>query len=230
VVWAITEDHAGELWVGTWTDLYSFDRQAGTFRSYQRPRWSPAAVRSLYGDETGLLWVGTQGAGLYRWDGTRFTSYQPQTSNPHNAAGGFIRSIYTNLALDSGAVWAGTDANGLLRFDRATPGGEFRQYTEKDGLAGNECNVSWLTPTVFCGWPRTGVYPGSIRQRRTFVTTMRGMACTMAKHGLLPEQSRRDVHGCTGGLAAFYPEQIKDNALPPPIAITAFRLLNQPEP
>jgi hypothetical protein len=36
--------------------------------------------------------------------------------------------------------------------------------------------------------------------------------------------------GGTGGLAAFYPEQIKDNALPPPIAITAFRLLNQAEP
>jgi signal transduction histidine kinase len=33
-----------------------------------------------------------------------------------------------------------------------------------------------------------------------------------------------------GGLAAFYPEQIKDNAQPPPIAITALRLLNQAEP
>ena len=36
--------------------------------------------------------------------------------------------------------------------------------------------------------------------------------------------------GGRGGLAAFYPEQIKDNAQPPPMVITSFRLLNQAEP
>ena len=106
---AVHEDRAGELWVGTQSNLYSFDRELGSFRPYQQIGSTSAAVRSIYGDETGLLWVGTQGGGLYRWDGTRFTSYRPQASNPHSRSGDFVRSIYTDLAVDSGAVWVGTD-------------------------------------------------------------------------------------------------------------------------
>jgi signal transduction histidine kinase/ligand-binding sensor domain-containing protein len=230
-VWAITEDHAGELWIGTWTDLYSFDREAGRFTPYPRPGWSSAAVRSLYGDQTGLLWVGTQGAGLYQWDGTRFTSYQPQTSNPYNAAGGFIRSIYTDSAVDSGAVWAGTDASGLLRFDRATPGGEFRQYTEKDGLAGNRVQCILADANGFL-WLATN------RGVSRFDPATQTFRNYNVRDGLQNgetwdcfQSSRGEMFiGGTGGLAAFYPEQIKNNAQPPPIAITAFRLLNQPEP
>jgi signal transduction histidine kinase/ligand-binding sensor domain-containing protein len=231
VVWAITEDRAGELWVGTWTDLYCFDREAGTFRSYQRPGWSSAAVRSLYADETGPLWVGTQGAGLYQWDGARFTSYQPQTSNPYNASAGFIRSIYADMAVDSGAVWAGTDASGLLRFDRATPGGAFRQYTEKDGLVGNrvQCILADANGSLWLATNR------GVSRFDPATQTFRNYD---ARDGLHDgetwdcfQSSRGEMFlGGLGGLAAFYPEQIKDNAQPPPIAITAFRLLNEAEP
>jgi ligand-binding sensor domain-containing protein len=129
-VWVITEDLAGELWVGTLTDLYSFDRESGIFVPHERSGWSSVAVRSLFADERGLLWIGSQGKGLYRWDGTQFTSFQPQSSDPRNRAGDQIRSIFSNPAVDSGAVWAGTDVSGLLRFDQAAPGDEFRRYTE----------------------------------------------------------------------------------------------------
>jgi ligand-binding sensor domain-containing protein/nitrate/nitrite-specific signal transduction histidine kinase len=231
VVWAITEDRAGGLWIGTLADLYAFDRQSGRFTPYQKPGWSPVAVRSLYADETGLLWVGTQGAGLYRWDGTRFTSYQPQTSNPYNAAGTFIRSIFTSLAVDSGAVWVGTDWSGLLRFDRAAPGGEFQRYTEKDGLVGNRVQCILADADGFL-WLATN------RGVSRFDPATQVFRNYDARDGLYNgetwdcfQSSRGEMFiGGLGGLAAFFPGQIKDNAQPPPIAITAFRLLNQAEP
>jgi signal transduction histidine kinase/ligand-binding sensor domain-containing protein len=230
VVWAITEDSAGELWVGTLTDLYSFDGDSGRFTPYQRPGWSPTAVRSLFADKTGLLWVGTQGAGLYQWDGTRFTSYQPQTNSPYNAAGSFIRSIFTDMAVDSGAVWVGTDASGLLRFDRATPGGEFRRYTEKDGLVGNRVQCIMADANGFL-WLATN---RGVSRFDPATQTFRNFD---ARDGLYNGESWdcfQSSHGemflaGNGGLAAFYPEQIKDNAQPSPITITAFRLLHQAE-
>ncbi len=231
VAWTITEDRAGELWIGTLADLYSFDREAGRFTPHQGPGWSSVAVRSLFADETGLLWIGTQGAGLYRWDGTRFTSFQPQTSNPRNASGGFIRSIYTDPAVDSGAVWAGTDVGGLLRFDRAAPGSEFRQYTEKDGLAGYrvQCIMADADGTLWLATNR------GVSRFDPATQTFRNYD---ARDGLYNgeswdcfQSSRGEMFvGGLGGLAAFYPEQIKDNAQPPPIVVTAFRLLNQAEP
>jgi signal transduction histidine kinase/ligand-binding sensor domain-containing protein len=231
VVWTITEDRTGELWIGTLADLYTFDRETGKFTPYQKPGWSPIAVRSLYVDETGLLWIGTQGRGLYQWDGTRFTSYQPQTSNPYNAAGTFIRSIFTSLAVDSGAVWVGTDWSGLLRFDRAAPGGEFRRYTEKDGLVGNRVQCIMADADGFL-WLATN------RGVSRFDPATQTFRNYDARDGLQNgethdcfQSSRGEMFlGGMGGLTAFYPEQIKDNAQPPPMAITAFRLLNQAEP
>ena len=231
IVWAITEDRSGELWIGSWTDLYSFDRELGRFIPFQQSGWSATAVRSLYADEAGSLWVGTQGAGLYRWDGTQVTSYQPQTSNPYNASGGFIRSIYTDPAMDSGAVWAGTDVGGLLRFDRATPGSDFRQYTEKDGLAGYrvQCIMAdadgflWLATNR--GVSRFDPEAQSFRNydARDGLQNGETLDCFQSSSGEM-------FLGGMGGLAAFHPEQIKENAQPPPIAITTFRLLNENEP
>ena len=231
VVWTITQDRTSELWIGTLADLYSFDRESGRFIPFQQPGWSSAPVRSLYADESGSLWVGTQGAGLYRWDGTRFTSYQPQTNNPYNVSAGFIRSIYTDLAVDSGAVWAGTDASGLLRFDRDTPGSEFRQYTEKDGLVGNRVQCIMADANGFL-WLTTN------RGVSRFDPATRTFRNYDSRDGLHNgetwdcfQSSRGEMFlAGLGGLAAFYPEQIKENTQPPPIVITTFRLLNQAEP
>ena len=230
MVLAITEDRAGELWLGTLRNLYLFDRESGRFTPFQQPGWSPAPVRSLYVDETGLLWVGSHGAGLYQWDGTRFISYQPQTSNPYNAVGNLIGPIFTDLAVDSGAVWTGTDAGGLLRFDRAAPGAEFRRYTEKDGLAGYrvQCIMAdadgflWLATDR--GVSRFDPATQTFRNydARDGLQKGESMDCFQSSHGEM-------FVGGSGGLTAFYPEQIKDNAQPPPIVITAFRLLNQVE-
>ena len=231
VVWVMTEDRTDKLWIGTLADLYSFDRESGRFTPFQEPGWSSVAVRSLFADETGSLWIGTQGAGLYRWDGTRFTSYLPQTSNPYNASGGFIRSLYTDPDLDTGAVYAGTDWSGLLRYDRASPGAEFQQFTEKDGLAGNrvQCILADANGLLWLGTNR-GVsrFDPATQTFRNY--DVRDGLYDGETWDCFKNSLGEMFMGGTGGLAAFYPGQIQDNAQPPPIAITVFRLLNQAEP
>jgi ligand-binding sensor domain-containing protein/nitrate/nitrite-specific signal transduction histidine kinase len=229
-VWIFAEDRAGELWVGTLANLYSFDREAGRFIPYQRLGWSSAPVRSLYADATGLLWVGSQYKGLYQWDGEQFTSYHPQSIDQHNQAGSYIRSIFTDPAVDSGAVWAGTDASGLLRFDRTTPGGEFRRFTEKDGLVGNlvQCIMADADGFLWLGTNR------GVSRFDPATETFRNYDARDGLHNgevfHCFQSSRGEMFvGGNGGLSAFYPEQIKDNAQPPPIVITTFKLLNQAE-
>jgi ligand-binding sensor domain-containing protein/nitrate/nitrite-specific signal transduction histidine kinase len=230
-VFAITEDRAGVLWVGTLANLYSFDRQSGRFKPCPRAGWSSAPIVRLFADQTGLLWVGSYGRGLYRWDGEQFTSFQPQSSDPGDRAGDFILSVFTDTAVDSGAVWAGSGAGGLLRFDRAAPGGEFQRYTEKDGLVGDRV-LCILADNKGMMWLAT------IRGVSRFDPTTKTFHNYDAKDGLNNGEvmdcfqgSRGELFmGGKGGLVAFYPEQIKDNAQPPPMAITAFKLLNQAEP
>jgi signal transduction histidine kinase/ligand-binding sensor domain-containing protein len=230
-VFAIAEDHAGELWVGTETNLYNFDRELGVFRSYRQLGLSSFSVYSIYGDDAGLLWIGTLGGGLYQWDGARFTSYRPQADSPLSRSSDFVLSIYTDLALDSGAVWVGTDAGGLLRFDRANPGGQFTQYTEKDGLPGDR--VSCIQADA-----RGLLWVATNRGVSRFDPETKTFRNYDARDGLqsgefigcFQSSSGEMLFGGLGGLNTFYPEQIKDNLHPPPVAITAVRLFNEAEP
>jgi ligand-binding sensor domain-containing protein/signal transduction histidine kinase len=230
-VFAIAEDHTGELWVGTQANLYSFDRDLGVFRPYQQLGLSSPAVNTIYGDETGLLWVGTLGGGLYQWDGTRFTSYRPQGDTLRSLSSDFVLSVYTDLAVDSGAVWVGTNAGGLLRFDRAAPGAEFTQYTEKDGLPGDRIACILADANGF-------LWLGTNRGVSKFDPKSRTFRNYDARDGLQSgefigcfQSSRGEMFfGGLGGLNAFYPEQVEDNPRPPPIAITAFRLFNEARP
>jgi ligand-binding sensor domain-containing protein/signal transduction histidine kinase len=272
-VFAIAEDHAGELWVGTQANLYSFDRESGAFMPYRQLGLSYPAVESIYGDEAGLLWVGTLGGGLYQWDGTRFISYQPrhpaappsarsavasnvpngtleavaestgrsteqrgteyppQAENAHSLSSDYVLSIYTDLTFDSGAVWVGTLTGGLLRFDRANPGGEFTQYTEKDGLSGDRVACIQADANGF-------LWLGTNRGVSKFDPKSKTFRNYDARDGLQSgefigcSQSGRGemFFGGLGGLNAFYPGQVKDNLQPPPVAITVLTLLNEAQP
>src|SRR3954447_14844172 len=45
----------------------------------------PGPVRAIAQTQDGYLWLGTD-AGLYRFDGLRFTPYEPSRAHPHGPA------------------------------------------------------------------------------------------------------------------------------------------------
>ncbi len=70
------------------------------------------------------LWIGTSG-GLVRFDGARFKVYSHE-----NASAIRDDSIFCLTTGHDGALWAGTDGAGLLRYDH----GLFRSYRAAQGL------------------------------------------------------------------------------------------------
>jgi ligand-binding sensor domain-containing protein len=88
--------------------------------------YNPNYIVSLAVDRDGVVWAGTWGGGLARFDGTRFTNYTVADGLPGN-------HIFM-LHLDPGGqLWVGTN-NGLAR---RLPDGRFAVMNTHDGLFAN---------------------------------------------------------------------------------------------
>jgi len=160
-IWAVAEDRKGQIWVGTERGL--FRKQENQFVDF-RVDSGAVAVKALYVDHDGILWVGSNGK-LYKIVNDRVIAY----SSEEGVGGIFITSIYKDQA---GVVWLGSNGGGIQRFQdgkfhaqekgftstsvRAIMGddrglwigtvggglvrfeeGEFRTITKKDGLFDN---------------------------------------------------------------------------------------------
>lgn len=72
------------------------------------PTYNPNYVFSLHMDPKGVLWAGTWGGGVSRFDGSNWTTFSSNDGLPGN--------IVYSLAEDNrGVLWAGTN-NGLARY------------------------------------------------------------------------------------------------------------------
>ncbi len=125
-VTSIAQTKDGYLWVGTEEGLARFDGIRFTVFDKQNSELKSQVIRALLVDHWGDLWIGTQGAGLFRLKNGAFT--------PVSGGEGRQRQYITSLFEDSrGTLWVGTDGSGLLcRRD-----GKVRAFTTGDGLADN---------------------------------------------------------------------------------------------
>jgi signal transduction histidine kinase/ligand-binding sensor domain-containing protein/CheY-like chemotaxis protein/HPt (histidine-containing phosphotransfer) domain-containing protein len=110
VAWSITPRAAGGLWVGTDAGVSSY--VGGAFQHVTPPHgFETVRVRSLVEDRKGVLWVGTDGAGLYARDGSQETVF----NRKNGLSGNTVRAINEDR---EGRMWIGTDV-GLDVVDKA---------------------------------------------------------------------------------------------------------------
>ncbi|MFB9109936.1 hybrid sensor histidine kinase/response regulator transcription factor [Flavobacterium gyeonganense] len=89
----------------------------GKFDSYQfrsiPETTSKRAISSIIQDKNGFIWIGTNGAGLYRYDGVNYFGYE------QNKKAGSVSSnfIYTTFIDSNNNLWIGTD-EGLCFYNR----------------------------------------------------------------------------------------------------------------
>ncbi len=116
----ISEDSNGFIWIGTTNGLNKFDPVTETFTRYFRDPDDPHSissnwVRCTYLDRQGVVWIGTDGYGLNRYN-EKTDDFDLFLPNPDFSLGNQIRGIFED---SSGILWIGT-GSGLYRFDRET--------------------------------------------------------------------------------------------------------------
>nr|WP_237487886.1 hybrid sensor histidine kinase/response regulator transcription factor [Hufsiella arboris] len=126
----IFEDKAGRLWAGNYSQLIRIDIQN---RKHQYIHVGHA-IRSITGDDNNILWLGSEGGGLLKFDCAkkRFTRYTQVNGLPSN-------TILNILIDNKGVLWCST-YSGLTRFDPAT--GQFKNFDVSDGLQSNQFNYN----------------------------------------------------------------------------------------
>ena len=87
--------------------------------------YNPNYIVALYVDDTGIVWCGTWGGGLARFDGETWKYYTVADGLPAN-------HVFMLESAGDGAMWVGT-SNGMAHFN----GERFNTYTTKDGLYAN---------------------------------------------------------------------------------------------
>ncbi len=109
------------IWAGTSNGLLLFDNSNGTRIPQFKDRftYNPKApnslskniVKSLALDATGIIWVGTNGGGVNKFDPERKQfEHIKKTLNPNSLSYDKIRSMYED---SHGALWIGTEGGGL---------------------------------------------------------------------------------------------------------------------
>jgi signal transduction histidine kinase/ligand-binding sensor domain-containing protein len=248
---ALAEDPAGNLWVGTHGEgLYRLDSSRRTLEHYPQfwrdpDHWwrngtlSSHIVSTLQLDRAGILWAGTIYGGINLWGEVedRFTHHRHDPANPNSLSHDQVLSIFEDPAegaspeLAEGAVWIGTGGGGLDRYDRTTQ--SFVAYTAEDGLPGDtvgciladEAGYLWLGTVN--GLSRFDPGAGTFRNydRRDGVGVLSAGAA--APGSCLRSQTGEIFFGGADGLYAFRPEEIKENLHPPPVVITALKVLGE---
>ncbi len=93
------------LWVGTDDGLNLYDRRTNTWRRFGKDDGlANTDIRALAWSEAGELIIGTNGGGLFRYNGKRFRQEIYDAETPNSLNSNRLRALYTDR---SGTLWAG---------------------------------------------------------------------------------------------------------------------------
>ena len=166
IIRVVTQDHDGNVWVGFDHDgLMMIDNTGATHTAHNHPgdhrSLSSNSITALFPDRTGTMWIGSRKSGimthnhdLYKFEFAPFPDVDYIIEDPS--------------APDASVVWIGTDANGLIRWDRRT--GQQQLYS--DGFQ-NGSNVAAVVCMTFGsdGSLWVGTYSGGLKRLRDGTVT-----------------------------------------------------------
>ncbi|RKR14559.1 signal transduction histidine kinase [Maribacter vaceletii] len=129
-------DNTNGIWVGTNDGLLSFENHDKdalpklnghyTYDSRNTYSLSKNVVKSLFMDKTGIIWVGTNGGGVNKYDAERkqFQHFK-KNLNPNSLSYDKIRSIYED---SNGSLWIGTEGGGLNMLLKKDDNGQYDKF------------------------------------------------------------------------------------------------------
>ena len=228
---ALYEDSTGRMWIGTGNGLDLFDPEHQIFMPIPGvpERLRQTGILSIMEDQRGTLWIGSWGGGVYEvnFDGNTatFAVYQHDPENSSSLSNNEVTSLLEDTR---GDLWIGT-RGGLNKFDRQTQ--QFTHYFEQHGLVSNEIvgiqedhdGNLWIS--TINGLSKFNPQAGTFRN----YDSTDGLHSDEFQIGAAyKNRSGEMFFGGIHGFSRFYPDQVKDNPYVPPIAITDFRIFDQP--
>jgi len=218
------EDGLGNFLIVAREGLYLFDPQEESPFVLLRSGYSWKITALI--DRDGLLWMGTSGDGLERYDINTDTwiSFRHDADDPVSLSHDFIESILEDRA---GTLWFGT-GGGLCRFDRTTE--SFTRFSTNDGLS-NDWIRGVLEDSRGYLWLSTA---GGLSRfdpvSETFVNydMSDGLQDYRFRRGAYHKNERGELFfGGINGVNLIDPELVRENVHVPPVVVTAFNLFNQ---
>jgi ligand-binding sensor domain-containing protein len=236
---ALMLDHNGDLWVGTYGGgldqlrRQEMARPRPSFIHYRSRAGDSTTIgsdfiRTIFEDRSGMLWIGTHGGGLSRFDrasGT-FRHFRADPYDSTSLSNDYVFSIHEDSV---GILWMATWGGGLNRYDPRTQ--SFSYLTMRDGLP-SEAIYGILEDSKGNLWLSTNnglsrFSPGK-KQFRNY-TVRDGLNSREFNGGaFFKSPSGEMFFGGISGMNAFYPEKIEDNPFVPPVVLTSFRKVNEP--
>jgi ligand-binding sensor domain-containing protein len=226
-VYSLLVEPAGTVLMGSAGGLDRIDPASGQITHLLPEKWSGAdradlPVFALCRDGRGRLWVGTNGAGLYRLDPGAGT-WRQYRSGTSTLAHDTVFSLYADRR---GTVWTGT-VGGLCRYDEEAD--SFRVFTRRDGLPGDEIlsiqeddrGRLWLGGMAGLARFDPAAGRGRVFDRSDGLLTEEFIQGAAGRGG-----DGRLYFGTAEGLQYFRPDAIRDNPYMPPVVLTSFTVFN----
>ncbi|MEN0048424.1 MAG: two-component regulator propeller domain-containing protein [Bacteroidota bacterium] len=139
---AMVVDNLGKVWAGTYNGLLCFQsperntplKLEASFVSEVDKVFSlnKNVIKSLYKDKTGVIWVGTNGGGVNKFNPGRKKFYH--YGNNLSVNGSIYKEVRSIFEDSKGNLWVGTEGGGLF-FQKAKDGnnsyGDFERFKSK---------------------------------------------------------------------------------------------------
>lgn len=114
--------HNNKVYFSVAQHYYVYDIPGGQVNNIPLPQFSQAVINNSFVDNLGHIWLGTNGAGLFRLNGLNSDSVYLEKSFLKNSTERFglkstdITSIYQNTNSNSDIVWIGTRDAGVFNY------------------------------------------------------------------------------------------------------------------
>ena len=219
VQWIFEEDD-DKLLIGILDGVIELNKRTGSSSFFQMGFKDLNAYRILGGafkDKQNRIWFSTNYKGIYE-----FLPKKKEFIKPVNS---YIQAM--KLYEDNkGNLWLGTFVNGLVLMDKEK--GVLKSYTLNDGLPNNqirnmveddEGNLWILTPN---GVSRFNP------EKELFKNFGTEDGLKNKRYDAIYKSSNGEIFfGSSNGLVSFFPNQAKDNIIPPKVVITNISLFNR---
>lgn len=219
----IYRTRSGDILVGTWSGLFKYNRKEDYFDALP---FFNSHIQSIHEDETGTIWVGTYGDGVYYKN--RKTNIKGRLAHQEGEPNTLINNYVNNLFEDDQHTFWFCTESGLSHYTPSN--GKIKNYTTNDGLPDNQV-FRIMEDSNGNFWISTAKGLCRFRpenQSFTSFHTANGLPTDQFNYNSSFESDDGTFFfGTVKGMISFNPKDFFKNNFTPPVYITGLQLNNQ---